>query len=126
GGGAPRPGRPPRPLGGAVPAPAPGPAPGARGGPRRSRGATAVDLRRAGGRRSAMGAVIDPREERLQAALKRLQLTHTRDTLASVLSEAAKRQWTYLEFLDEVLSREVEAKQGKRIPIGMQIAHFPS
>lgn len=73
-----------------------------------------------------MGAVIDPREERLLAALKRLQLTHTRDTLASVLSEAAKRQWTYPEFLDEVLSREVEAKQGKRIRMGMQIAHFPS
>ena len=72
-----------------------------------------------------MGAVIDPREERLQAALKRLQLTHTRDTLASVLSEAAKRQWTYLEFLDEILGREVEAKQGKRIRMGMQIAHFP-
>ena len=72
-----------------------------------------------------MGAVIDPREERLLAALKRLQLTHLRDTLASALSEAAKRQWTYLEFLDEVLSREVEAKQGKRIRMGMQIAHFP-
>lgn len=72
-----------------------------------------------------MGAVIDPREERLLAALKRLQLTHLRDTLASALSEAAKRQWTYLEFLDEVLGREVEAKQGKRIRMGMQIAHFP-
>ena len=72
-----------------------------------------------------MGAVIDPREERLLAALKRLQLTRTRDTLASVLSEAAKRQWTYPEFLDEVLSREVDAKQGKRIRMGMQIAHFP-
>ena len=72
-----------------------------------------------------MGAVIDPREERLLAALKRLQLTHLRDALASVLSEAAKRQWTYLEFLDEILSREVEAKQGKRIRMGMQIAHFP-
>ena len=72
-----------------------------------------------------MGAVIDPREERLLAALNRLQLTRTRDTLASVLSEAAKRQWTYPEFLDEVLSREVDAKQGKRIRMGMQIAHFP-
>jgi len=72
-----------------------------------------------------MGALIDPREERLQAAPKRLQLTHLRDTLAAVLSEAAKRQWTYLEFLDEALSREVEAKQGKRIRMGMQIAHFP-
>jgi DNA replication protein DnaC len=72
-----------------------------------------------------MGAVIDPREERLLAALKRLQLTHLRDTLASALSEAAKRQWTYLEFLEEVLGREVDAKQGKRIRMGMQIAHFP-
>lgn len=72
-----------------------------------------------------MGTVIDPREERLLAALKRLQLTHLRDTLAAVLSEAAKQQWTYLEFLDEVLSREVDTKQGKRILMGMQIAHFP-
>ena len=72
-----------------------------------------------------MGAVIDPREERLLAALKRLQLTQLRDTLAAALSEAAKRQWTYLEFLDEILSREVDAKQGKRIRMGMQIAHFP-
>src|SRR5262249_17718985 len=72
-----------------------------------------------------MGEVIDPREERLLAALKRLQLTHLRDALAAVLSEAAKRQWTYLEFLDEVLSREVEAEPGKRIRMGMQIAHFP-
>ena len=72
-----------------------------------------------------MGAVIDPREERLLAALKRLQLTHLRDTLAAVLSEAAKQQWTYLEFLDEVLRREVDTKQGKRILMGMQIAHFP-
>jgi DNA replication protein DnaC len=72
-----------------------------------------------------MGPLIDPREERVFAALKRLQLTHTRDTLASVLSEAAKQQWTYLEFLEQVMGREVEAKQGKRTRMGMQIAHFP-
>ena len=67
----------------------------------------------------------DPREERLDAALKRLQLTHLRETLAAVLSEAAKEEWTYLEFLDRILRREVDAKQGKRIRMGMQIAHFP-
>jgi DNA replication protein DnaC len=72
-----------------------------------------------------MGAVIDPREERRLGALKRLQLTHLRDALASVLSEAAQRQWTDLESLDEALSREVDAKQGKRIRMGMPIAHFP-
>jgi DNA replication protein DnaC len=72
-----------------------------------------------------MSPPTDPREERVYAALKRLQLTYTRDTLASILSEAARRQWTFLEFLDEVLSREVESKQGKRVQMGMQIAHFP-
>jgi len=72
-----------------------------------------------------MDALIDPREERVFAALKRLQLTHLRDTLAAVLSEAAKQQWTYLEFLEHALGREVDAKQGKRIRMGMQIAHFP-
>ena len=50
---------------------------------------------------------------------------HLRDTLAAVLSEAAKEQWTYLEFLDQILRREVDAKQGKRIRMGLHIAHFP-
>ena len=68
---------------------------------------------------------VDPQEERILAALKRLQLPHLRETLAAVLSEAAKAEWTYLEFLDPILRREVDAKQGKRIRMGMQIAHFP-
>ena len=88
----------------------------------------AVDLCRAGGRRSPMNMLVDPhdpQEDRVFAALKRLQLTHLRETLAAVLSEAAKEQWTYLEFLDQILRREVDAKQGKRIRMGMQIAHFP-
>ena len=42
-----------------------------------------------------------------------------------MLSEAAKREWTYLEFLDQILRREVDSKQGKRIRMGMQIAYFP-
>lgn len=65
------------------------------------------------------------REERVSSALKRLQLTHLRDTLGAVLSEAAKEDWTYLEFLDQILGREVDSKQGKRIRMGLQIAHFP-
>jgi DNA replication protein DnaC len=67
----------------------------------------------------------DPQEERILTALKRLQLTHLRETLTAVLSEAAKGEWTYLEFLDQILRREVDTKQGKRIQMGMQIAHFP-
>lgn len=72
-----------------------------------------------------MKETIDPREERVVAALTRLRLIHVRDILPALLSEAARNDWTYLEFLDEVLGREVESKQGKRVRMGLQIAHFP-
>lgn len=73
-----------------------------------------------------MSALLDPRAERVQESLKRLALTHLRETLPAVLSEAAQASWTYLEFLDQALGRELDAKQGKRIRMGLQIAHFPS
>jgi DNA replication protein DnaC len=72
-----------------------------------------------------MSMEFDPAEQRVMNALKRLQLTDLRETLPAVLSEAAKGSWTYLEFLDRVLQREVDSKQGKRIRMGLQIAHFP-
>ena len=72
-----------------------------------------------------MSMDLDPAEQRVMNALKRLQLTNLRETLPAVLSEAAKGSWTYLEFLDRVLQREVDSKQGKRIRMGLQIAHFP-
>jgi DNA replication protein DnaC len=75
-----------------------------------------------------MGLLIDPTDpqaDRVFLALKRLQLTHLREVLEAVLSEAAKKPWTYLEFLDVILGRELDAKQSKRIRMGLQIAHFP-
>jgi DNA replication protein DnaC len=72
-----------------------------------------------------MSESLDPVEQRVRDALKRLQLTHTRDTLAATLSEAAKGEWTYLDFLDRVPQREVDSKHEKRIRMGLQIAHFP-
>jgi DNA replication protein DnaC len=58
-------------------------------------------------------------------ALRRLPLPHLRETLPAVLSEAAKQQWTYLEFLARILGREIDAKEGKRVRMAMRIAHFP-
>jgi DNA replication protein DnaC len=72
-----------------------------------------------------MSMDLDPVEERVANALRRLQLTHLRETLPAVLSEAAKGSWTYLEFLDRILQREVDSKQAKRVRMGLQIAHFP-
>jgi DNA replication protein DnaC len=69
---------------------------------------------------------LDLVELRVRDALKRLQRTHPRDILAAVLSEAAKGEWTYLDFLDRALQREIDSQQEKRTRMGLQIAHFPS
>lgn len=63
-------------------------------------------------------------EDRVITALKRLQLTHLRETLLAVHSEASKLSWIYLDFLDVILQREVDSKHNKRVRMGLQIAHF--
>lgn len=63
---------------------------------------------------------------RVQDHLRRLHLGHVQTRLDALLSEAARREWSFLEFLDHLLQEEITAKQGKRIAMGMQIAHFPT
>jgi len=63
---------------------------------------------------------------RVQDALLRLRLGHIAERLDGLLSEAAKAEPTYLDFLDRVLGEEVSSKQRKRIAMGIQIAHFPT
>lgn len=58
--------------------------------------------------------------------LQHLRLGYVAERLDAVLAEAARREPTYLDFLDQVLRQEVDAKQRKRIAMGVQIAHFPS
>jgi len=58
--------------------------------------------------------------------LQRLRLGFVAERLDAVLNEAAKREPTYLDFLDQILRQEVDAKQRKRIAMGVQIAHFPT
>jgi DNA replication protein DnaC len=62
---------------------------------------------------------------RVREHLQRLRLGQVLTRLDALLSEAARAEPTYLDFLDALLSEEVSAKQGKRIAMGMQIAHFP-
>jgi DNA replication protein DnaC len=44
----------------------------------------------------------------------------------SRLAEAARKEPTYIDFLDVLLREEMDSKQRKRIAMGMQIAHFPA
>jgi len=68
----------------------------------------------------------DAMEGRVLERSGRLRLTTTREALSTLLSEATRGQWTYLEFVDQLTRREAEAKQDKRVRMGMTIAHFPT
>jgi DNA replication protein DnaC len=63
---------------------------------------------------------------RVQERLVKLRLGNVGVRLDALLSEAARREWSFLEFLDRLLAEEMEAKQRKRVVMGMQIAHFPA
>jgi DNA replication protein DnaC len=65
-------------------------------------------------------------DARVRDHLQRLRLGHIHARLDALLSEAARHEWSFLEFLDHLLREEVSAKRSKRIAMGMQIAHFPS
>lgn len=58
--------------------------------------------------------------------LQRLRLGHVAERLDAFLAEAARKEPTYLDFLDQLLRDELEAKQRTRIAMGVQIAHFPA
>jgi DNA replication protein DnaC len=58
--------------------------------------------------------------------LQRLRLQHLADRLDASLADAARKEPTYLDFLDGLLRDEIDSKQRKRIAMGMQIAHFPA
>jgi DNA replication protein DnaC len=63
---------------------------------------------------------------RVVEALVRLRLGHLAERLDALLSDAARKEPSYLDFLDQLLGEEIKSKQKKRVVMGIQIAHFPS
>lgn len=63
---------------------------------------------------------------RVEERLVKLRLGAIAQRLDGILSQAARGEPTYLDFLDQILSEETDAKQKKRVAMGIQIAHFPS
>jgi DNA replication protein DnaC len=63
---------------------------------------------------------------RVEERLTKLYLKSVAQRLDAILSQAARAEPTYLDFLDQVLGEELEAKQHKRVAMGIQIAHFPA
>jgi DNA replication protein DnaC len=63
---------------------------------------------------------------RVAESLRRLYLGSLDQRLDALLSEAAKKEQTFLDFLDTVLTEELSSKQRKRVAMGISIAHFPT
>jgi DNA replication protein DnaC len=70
--------------------------------------------------------VSDIVRARVLEHLGRLRLGRVAEQLDALLSDAARSEPTYMDFLDVVLREEVSAKQRKRVAMGIQIAHFPT
>lgn len=63
---------------------------------------------------------------RVEERLLKLRIGAVAQRLDAILSQAARTQPTYLDFLDQILTEETDAKQKKRVAMGIQIAHFPA
>jgi DNA replication protein DnaC len=70
--------------------------------------------------------VTDIVRARVEERLLKLRLRAVAQRLDGILSQAARSEPTYLDFLDQFLAEETDAKQKKRVAMGIQIAHFPT
>src|ERR1700740_3035006 len=63
--------------------------------------------------------------ERLQTALNGLGLKAVEATLGRLLEQASKKDPGYAEFLDELLTCEVDARRTRYLRARLQLAHLP-
>jgi len=66
-----------------------------------------------------------PSMERLQNALTTLGLKAVEARLEGLLEQAAKKEPSYAEFLDELLGCEVDARRARYLRARLQLAHLP-
>ena len=63
--------------------------------------------------------------ERLQEQMQRLRLGRSVDQLPALLEAAAKRELSYSDFLEELLTSELSGKQERNTAMRVAMAHFP-
>ena len=63
--------------------------------------------------------------ERLLTCMQRLRLTHLASCYDSLAEEAAKKNLPYLDFLEQVLEAESQAKHNRNVRLKTQWARFP-
>src|SRR5690348_4272939 len=63
--------------------------------------------------------------ERVQTALGRLKLTRISAGLDRAAEDAARGEWSYLEFLDRLLEAEISGRYEREVAMKTKLAHFP-
>ena len=63
--------------------------------------------------------------ERLNEQLGKLRLTKSRERLEAVLQDAADKELSYADFLDQLLTEELASKTAKNITMRTNLARFP-
>jgi DNA replication protein DnaC len=63
--------------------------------------------------------------DRLQEQMKRLKLVRTAEQLPGLLQEASKKELAYSDFLEDLLERELSAKQERHTAMKTGMARFP-
>lgn len=66
-----------------------------------------------------------PQIERLCAQCHRLRLYQVETELSTLLEQAAKKDVSYSDFLDELLALEVRSKTQKHLTMRINMARFP-
>jgi DNA replication protein DnaC len=61
----------------------------------------------------------------VQMHLSRLKLPRMAECLDALAQQAAKHDWTYIEFLDHLLDVEVSARYERDVTMKTKLAHFP-
>ena len=62
---------------------------------------------------------------RVGERLAKLRLGAVAARLDAILAAVARSEPTYLDFLDQILAEETEAKQRKRVAMGIQVGLHP-
>ncbi len=63
--------------------------------------------------------------ERLQEQMRRLRLGRSVEQLPALLENAAKRELSYSDFLEELLTSEITGKHERNTSMRVAMAHFP-
>lgn len=63
---------------------------------------------------------------RVRENLNKLRLGAISERLDALLADAARKDMSFLAFIDMILREEIDNKQSKRVAMGIQIAHFPT